>query len=96
MQAGWDAALLLEERNLSGRWLLQPTVGPPQVLQRDTVKTLAEHCLERILPARLDSDALPQSPEAVELMLVEPGVHLARAADLLLQQLEGRLARVKR
>src|SRR4051794_5103000 len=75
---------------------MQPAGRALQVIDRDAVQALAQHSFQRIFPAGLDAQTLPQTAEAVELMVVEPCMHLTRAADLPLQQLERRAAGIDR
>src|SRR5581483_5091609 len=76
---------LVEERNFARRRMLQPLACTGEILDRHGVEALTQDGFECVLPARFDTDALPEPPQAIELMLVEPCVHLARSADLLLE-----------
>ena len=77
-----------EERQL-GRWRVLPEGAhhvQPRNFQR--TQTFAQRAFQRVFPALLDVDAAPQTLQAIQPVLGQPGFELAIGLHLFLQRLE--------
>ncbi|MCY1216441.1 hypothetical protein D9M72_283140 [compost metagenome] len=84
------------KRQLGRRRVGQEGLDPVQVRHFQRGQLLAQHGFERVFPARLDMDLLPQARQLGQLMLGQPRLHLAVGLHVLLQLAQRRQARLQR
>ena len=74
----------LEQRAFSRRRIGRPLIRCFQSLQPRTVQALTQHCFERVFPALLDLNTLPQARQGIEAMFAQPRAQSLAAFEAVL------------
>ena len=83
-------------RHLSRRQITEPGCCLLEIAEAYAVQALAQHRFQRVFPAGLDLDVLPQAARRIQTVRLEPALHLFAARNAVLHLLQRDDARLER
>ena len=79
----------LIQRERGRRRIGQPGFCIGHIWQGNRLEAFAQHAFQRVFPARLDPDFLPQARQRIQLVLLQPGLELVVVFEAVLHLLQG-------